>query len=77
MVKRFIFTFLFTLYAFIFTNVAYYTLGRYRPDLLQIPAELTSEYMIVLVGIYTAIVVVSFYGAELLVYRRKRNYDKW
>lgn len=73
--KRVLYTLVFSLFFFIFAGVARDIADSYSPGLLEIPPAMTWQVAGRLVGVFTVIVLLSFWGAGVVVYRNFSGRD--
>lgn len=73
--KRILYTLVFSVFFFIFAGVARDAAETIDPGLLEMPEQMTWAFLGRLVGAFTVVVLLSFWGAGVVVYRNMSGRD--
>ena len=73
--KRVLYTLVFSVFFFIFAGVARDAAESFNPALLEIPEQITWPFMGRLIGVFSVVVLLSFWGAGVVVYRNFSGRD--
>ncbi len=68
-VRKVLYTVVFSLFFLIFAGVARDIMERVEPELIQVPSIMTGEFALKWIGIFTGVVLLSFWGAGAVVYK--------
>ena len=73
--KRVLYTLVFSVFFFIFAGVARDAAETFDPGMLEMPEQMTWAFVGRLIGIFTGVVLLSFWGAGVVVYRNLSGRD--
>ena len=68
MLKKTLFTIVFSFFGLVFYGVFYYALHYLAPDLLVIPPVVEARHVMLALVAFTGIVILAFVGANYIVY---------
>ncbi|MBL8019966.1 MAG: hypothetical protein JNM27_09900 [Leptospirales bacterium] len=74
-IRRILYTIVFSAFFLIFSGVARDILERVNPGLMAVPEIVTGEFLLKWIGIFTIIVLISFWGAGMVVYKNAAGKD--
>jgi len=75
-IRRALYTLVFSIFFLIFAGVARDVLERFDPTLVVVPNIVTGAFLVKWISIFTVIVLLSFWGAGLIVYRNASGREK-